>query len=108
MAIRKTSILSKTRQAWRYRLVTWGGPILLIVCLLGIAKLESYTDRVTLAFVALAYWAFSVVLAFNIKCPNCHERWWWDAIMSLSGKKLVNLNTQISCPSCGYDNESVT
>lgn len=88
--------------------MVWGGPVLFTVCLLGIAKLESHTDRVTLGLVALVYFVFGFVLAFNIKCPNCHERWWWGAIMSLSSKELVNLNTQKSCPSCGYDSEPVT
>jgi len=81
---------------------------MLIVCLLGIAKLESQSDKATLGYSALVIWTISFALAFHIKCPKCHERWWWDAVTSPGSGKLVGLNDQESCLNCGYDAESVT
>ncbi len=86
----------------------WGGTILLIALLLRYPKPESTFDKTFLAVFLLIYWAFSFVFAFNIKCPKCHKRWWWDAIVNLSGNKLTKLTTQESCPFCGFDYESVT
>ena len=81
---------------------------MLIAGVLGIPKLESHTDKFTLTLVITVYCVSSLLLAFNIKCPNCHERWWWDAITSMDGDKLINLHTQKSCPFCGYGDEPVT
>lgn len=81
---------------------------MLIAGVLGIPKLESHAGKVTLALVVTVYCVSSLVLAFTIKCPNCRERWWWDAIISMDSNKLTNLNTQESCPLCGYGSEPVT
>ena len=114
MKIKKESILYRTNQAWKYRvmvLLNSIGSIFITLIILRQVNVMHFTyfDDLELAVIGLVFLLLGSVFALSISCPRCRCRWWWYMLKSKYALvKRRDLRTQKECPSCGFVDEEVT
>ena len=101
MPFTSSSIVVKTRQAWKLYL----GSVLTIIC--GIAMFKGFQGA---GNPILAVGGMVVGLAtfvgtwFTIRCPNCRAPWVWMAVSAKKHNQWAEwLYALKACPKCGYD-----
>lgn len=90
----ENSVITRTGQMWKFVLavgLTLAGCIVPLFPATGM----SWTVGTVLAFVGYGFG-----LAF-IRCPECGQRWFWDA--ALDASLYAPLFTQPSCPACSFE-----
>ena len=99
------SLLKRTNQAWKLRIMYGGLVVAGALMVLGQSMSESLTTEQVVAItlsgvlVGLASFAFACL---GIRCPKCKSRWLWRAVSTeQSGEWLLSLQSQQSCPACG-------
>jgi len=109
MIIKKESILCRTNQAWKYRMILWGiWPVSILFCLGFLYSTSDWQYLVCVTFAGV--FAFlSLFIAFTIQCPECKSRWWWEALKKpLNAGSLQTFASQKACPTCGFSNDTNT
>jgi hypothetical protein len=99
----RSSLLTRTRQAWKLRLVVIG-QLTSIVGLVAIGWKDGLeAPRHYQFFVALGILAVTTfILPSYIRCPRCHTSWYWLAAKTSRRGWYNLLKTQAICPICNY------
>jgi hypothetical protein len=101
--ISKDSILYRTDQSWKFRLLL--GVYVAAVIVFGAQWLRGSAWFLPVTFFGSVVAAASLAVPWwSIRCPRCGTRWFWLAI---SQKHTDNwykwLASQSTCPVCGYN-----
>ena len=109
MLVEKSSILYKTKQAWKYRQLVWTAAATLTISVLSYTEIVSWFENFDLRLILVAICASSLAVTLSIRCPVCREYWWWRAMKApIRKNELINVITQEWCYSCGYVGDSVS
>jgi len=103
MLIEKKSILSRSRQAWKYRimLVAFWIAVTVIVAswFLSTSQWQFESGLIIGGIIAL----IGGIFPFTIRCPKCRSRWYWHALKTpVGGYGLEMLFSKKTCPNCGF------
>jgi hypothetical protein len=110
MSANFTSVVYKTHQSWKLR-VMYVGSFLSVGIVLGAILLFGAESgkEITLSYGFGALVSLvSLVMPFTIRCPTCGARWMWLAAKQPHGQWLKWLQAQKVCPSCGSAHNSAT
>ena len=104
MIVSEDSVLYKSKQAWKYKLALLMGwlALLALIGYLYFSYSLGMPSTVWLV-VGIMFSAVAFYLDFQIKCPSCGSRWYWQYLKKPVKKDWGwRFGLMKSCQVCGY------